>query len=340
MIPATQPSVAREATRLLVIESNHRTFRDALMVDLPNLLQRGDLLVVNDAATLPASLFARTASGLPVEIRLLHHLGDSDWDAILFGAGDWRTPTELRDPPKKLALGATLQIGKDFAAELVALIDDSGRLVRIRFSRTGAGMWTGIYAHGRPIQYSYLKSNLALWSVQTAYASRPLASEMPSSGHSLSWRILLELKKRGIRVAWLTHAAGISAIGDQTLEARLPFPEDFEIPPSTADAIADTSGRGGRVIAVGTTVTRALEGCSVQHGGRIVAGAGTTDLVLGPQYRRSKVDGILTGLHDAGQSHFQLLSAFVDEITLRQAWQHAEDIGYRGHEFGDLCLIV
>jgi S-adenosylmethionine:tRNA ribosyltransferase-isomerase len=201
-------------------------------------------------------------------------------------------------------------------------------------------MWTGIYAYGHPIQYAYLKSDLALWSVQTVYASRPWAVEMPSAGHPLTWRVLLELKRRGVGVAWLTHAAGVSAIGDESLDARLPFTERFEIPQSAIDAIQKARLTGGRVIAVGTTVVRALEGSSAQNGGHLIAGAGETDLIIGPRFRRSVVDGILTGLHDPEQSHFQLLRAFADESILRRSWQYATENNYVCHEFGDLCLII
>jgi len=340
MISATGPRTQREAARLLVLHGKEATFKDAVITDLPDLLRPADVLIVNDAATLPASLFAESPSDAPLEIRLLQHLGGSDWKAVLLGPGDWRTPTELRDAPEMLTPGSVLRIHKDFTAEVIGFGNGSGRMVTLRFSRNGADMWAGIYAYGHPIQYAYLKSDLALWSVQTAYASRPWAVEMPSAGHPLTWRILLDLKRRGIVVAWLTHAAGVSAIGDESLDARLPFTERFEIPQSAIDAIQKSRRTGGRVIAVGTTVVRALEGCSAQNGGRLIAGAGETDLIIGPRFLRSVVDGILTGLHDPEESHFQLLSAFADEGILRQSWQYATENNYVCHEFGDLCLII
>jgi len=343
MISSTGPRTEREAARLLVLHGKEATFQDAVITDLPDLLQPADVLIVNDAATLPASLFAKSPSDAPLEIRLLHHLGGSDWKAVVLGSGDWRTPTELREAPERLPPGSMLRISKDFTAEVIGFGgfgNGSGRLITLRFSRHGLDMWTGIYAYGRPIQYAYLKSDLALWSVQTAYASRPWAVEMPSAGHPLTWRILLELKSRGIGLAWLTHAAGVSATGDESLDARLPFTERFEIPQSAMDAIQKARLTGGRVIAVGTTVVRALEGCSAKNGGRLIAGAGETDLIIGPGFRRTVVDGILTGLHGPEQSHFQLLRAFADEGILRRSWQYATENNYVCHEFGDLCLII
>lgn len=337
MIPATEPRTLREAARLLVVDSNERTFRDAMLTDLPDLHQPGDLLVVNDAATLPGSIQARTQSGTPIEIRLITHLKGSDWKAALFGKGDWRTPTEFRDPPEHVSAGDVLIMGRDVAVEVIHV--ESERLATIRFARKDVDMWTAIYAYGRPIQYSYLANDIDLWSVQTTYASRPWAAEMPSAGQPLTWRILLELRRRGVGIAWLTHAAGISAIGDEDLDARLPFPERYEIPQSTVDAIETCHAREGRVIAVGTTVVRALEGCFASRG-NLVAGEGITDLAIDSRFQRKVVDGILTGVHDPAQSHFRLLRVFADETTLRRAWQHATEEGYLCHEFGDVCVIV
>ena len=339
MKPATEPRTQRKSARMLMIDRRTGEFRDSCVSQLPDVLRPGDLLIVNDAATLPASLPARAPSGAAMEIRLLHHAGGSDWRAILMGEGDWRIPTELRDLPETVAAGTTLDISETLSAEILKVESASPFLVTLRFSKEGIGMWTGIYAHGRPVQYSYLKNGLALWSVQTVYASRPWAAEMPSAGYPLSWSILLELKRRGVGMAWLTHAAGLSATGSEDLDALLPFPERFEIPHSTVDAIARTRRARGRIIAVGTTVVRALEGCFANKGD-VVAGHGQTNLVLGRDSRLQVVDGILTGVHDPAQSHFRLLRAFAGEAALRRAWRHALETGYLCHEFGDLCLVV
>jgi len=296
-------------------------------------------MVLNDAATIPASIPASTPEGRSIEIRLVRQAHGSDWLAVLLGEGDWRTPTELRDPPVKISAGDQLQIGGDFIAEVIAISEISDRLVTLRFNRSAPEMWTGIFAYGRPIQYSYLKHDLALWSVQTAYASRPWAMEMPSAGYPLTWSILLELKRRGIELVSLTHGAGLSAAGHQELDERFPMTEFFEIPQRTADAIENARGNDRRVIAVGTTVVRALEGCAAALDGRVVAGRGETDLVIDRSFRPAVVKGILTGIHDPAQSHFRLLHAFSDETTLRRAWRHATQSDYLCHEFGDSCLI-
>jgi len=339
MIPATHPRTVREQARMLIIDRKKNRFSDSTIAELPQALHPGDLLVVNDAATLPASLTAKSSNGASVEIRLIGQIGKSDWKAVLMGEGTWRIPTELRDLPESVGLGSRLDISREFSAEIVEISAESCRLVRLRFSKRGAAMWSGIYAYGRPIQYSYLSEDLPLWSVQTAYASRPWAVEMPSAGYPLAWKTLLELKRRGIRVAKLTHAAGLSSAGDDRLDALLPLPEHFEIPPETVEAVARARRSGGRVIAVGTTVVRALEG-SRTFNGCLAAGEGYTDLVIDRSFEPQIVDGLLTGMHDPAQSHFRLLRAFADENLLRGSWRHAAAAGYMCHEFGDVCLIL
>jgi S-adenosylmethionine:tRNA ribosyltransferase-isomerase len=151
---------------------------------------------------------------------------------------------------------------------------------------------------------------------------------------------LLDAIRRGVSIATLTHAAGLSSTGDPALDAALPLPERFSIPEPTARAVRDTRARGGRVIAVGTTVARALEGCAALHGGAIVAGEGVTDLVLDRRSRPAIVDGLLTGMHEPSASHFHLLEAFAPPDLLVRAHAHAEAEGYLAHEFGDSTLVL
>ncbi|MFO0755652.1 MAG: S-adenosylmethionine:tRNA ribosyltransferase-isomerase [Byssovorax sp.] len=326
--------------RLLVIDPRDRSITDARVADLPSLLRAGDLLIVNDGATLPGSLAGRTASGAAVEARLVAERAPGLYTAILFGAGDWRMRTEDRPPPPPLAEGAVIDFGSDLHATLAEVSPHSPRLVALSFREQGDALWAGIYRHGRPIQYSYIDRPLELYHVQTAYASRPICAELCSAGRPLTWGLLLDLARRGVRVARLTHAAGISSTGDPALDARLPLPERYEIPAETIEAIREARARGGRVIAVGTTVTRALEGCALAHGGALVPGPGVTDLVLGPRTPLRVVDGIFTGVHEPTESHYELLSAFAPEPLLREAHAHAEREGYLGHELGDSCLIL
>jgi S-adenosylmethionine:tRNA ribosyltransferase-isomerase len=352
MRPAHGYPDRRDDVRLLVIDPaapEGAGLRETRTPALPVLLAPGDLLVVNDAATLPASLRGTDEAGRPVEARLLAARGGwrveagspppTRFVAVLFGAGDWHTRTEDRPPPPELAEGARLRFGA-LAATVGRQATLSPRLVELRFDDDGDALWAALYKEGRPVQYAHLAHDLPLWAVQTVYATRPWAFEMPSAGRPLSWEILLALRRRGVRWASLTHAAGLSATGDPAIDAALPLPEAFEIPPATARAVAETRAHDGRVVAVGTTVVRALEGAAQQHGGAIRAGRGETDLRITPAFRPRVVDGILSGAHAAHESHFQLLAAFAGSDLLAAAAAHAERAGFLTHELGDSMLVL
>lgn len=345
MRPATAPRDDRGSTRLLLLDPRGHCRRDAEARDLPRWLRPGDLLIVNDAATLPASLRGERAPRGPedppaaLELRLTGAPAGDAWRAILFGAGDWRTPTERRPPPPRAEPGDRLSFGPDLSATVTEVSPISARLIELRWDRSGPDLWAALYRRGRPVQYAYTRDDLALWSVQTVFAGRPWAAEMPSAGRPLDWETLLALRRRGVEVAALTHAAGLSSTGDAALDAALPLTERFEIPADTIAAIARARARGGRVIAVGTTVVRALEGCARARG-ELAAGPGETDLILGPGLTPRVVDGILTGMHGPGESHFELLQIFAGAADLREAFAHADAAGYLAHEFGDAALIL
>lgn len=335
MSPAAEP---RETRRLLVIDPDADAFHDAsLDAGLESALGKGDLLVLNDAATIPASFAGRHGAD-PIEIRLLRRLDEGRWQAVLLGDGDWRTPTESRPAPPAVAPGAVLVLddtGRGFGAVVEGVSPLSPRLVDLRFDRSGDALWNAIYAFGRPVQYAYQRRALALWDVQTRYGSRPWAVEAPSAGLPLTWSLLARLAARGVAIATLTHAAGLSSTGDPAIDDALPLAERYEIPAACVRAIE----RAGRVIAVGTSVVRALEG-SVHAHDRIVAGGGETELRLGPGAAPTLVDGLLTGIHEPTASHFRLLQAFCPLPLLERAYAAATDAGYLCHEFGDSNLIL
>ena len=339
MIPARWPREDALLERLLHVDPRTGALRDARIVDLPSFLRPGDVLVVNDAATLPGSLRGRAADGTPVEVRILLELPSGAFRAVLFDGADWRTPTEHRLPPPVLAAGSRIDFA-ELSAQIERVARLSPRLVALRFDRTGAALWSAIYRIGRPVQYSHAAAPLELWHVQLRYASRPWAAEMPSAGRALRWELLLALRRRGIRLASITHGAGLSATGDAAIDAALPMSERFEIPEATVGAVADAREHRGRVVAIGTSVVRALEGAASVNGGMLRACSGETDLLLGPGYQPRVVDGLLTGVHEKGASHYALLRAFAPEDVLARASAHAEEKGYLSHEFGDFWLIL
>jgi len=340
---ATWPREKPEDERLLWIDPGARAFIDSRVGDLPSILRRGDLLVVNDAATLPASLRALRDDGVPFEIRLLA-LADGGastcWRAVLFGRGDWRQRTEERPAPPLLFEGERVRVAGGAIARVLSVDAVSPRLLRLAFEGDAASMWRAIYSGGRPVQYSYLEGPLALWHVQSGFAARPWAVESPSAGRPLTFSVLERLRGRGVAVAAVTHAAGLSSTGDAALDAILPLEERYDVPAATVRAVADARARGGRVVAVGTTVVRALEGCAAAHGGELVAGEGQTDLRIGAHSELHVADGLLTGIHERATTHFDLMCAFAPVEELDRAIVHAERAGYLQHEFGDSVLVL
>ena len=336
MTPAAWPRPRPLEERLLYVDPRQGTVADRRLADLGALLRAGDVLVVNDAATLPASLRGRTARGASVELRLAGQK-ERQWSAVLFGDGDWTRRTEDRPEPPPLRPGDTVQCGEGLRATVCAVDPDTPRLLEIEFDLEGPAFWSALYRWGRPVQYSYLRAPLALWHVQTAYAARPWAMEPPSAGRPLTWSLLAELRGRGVEITSVTHAAGLSSTGDPALDARLPLPERFEVRATAVMAVAQARQRAGRVIAVGTTVVRALETAAAS--GHLAARAGYTALRIGPGFRPRVVDGLLTGIHEPDSSHFALLAAFASPDLLRSAHRFAEEHAYLGHEFGDSCLV-
>jgi S-adenosylmethionine:tRNA ribosyltransferase-isomerase len=340
MIPADHPIQRPPDAKLLAIDRSRR-FRDLDRVALPDLLRRGDLVVANDAATLPASLYGtHLRTGAVVEVRLaarrsLESDDVSEFRAIVFGAGDFHTRTEHRPPPPALLPGDRLSLGPlDARVESVV----HSRLVSLRFDGTADEIRAGIAAHGRPIQYSHIATPLMLWDVWTPIASRPVAFESPSAAFSIDWHVVADFRARGIGFVTITHAAGISSTGDPVLDGHLPFEEPYEISPSAALAINHTKERGERVVAIGTTVVRALEHAAVADG-VVRSGAGLATQRIGPASRLRVVDAVLTGVHESGTSHYEMLRAFADDATLESAADWLEGHHYRTHEFGDSVFL-
>lgn len=342
MLPAHGPR--DRAVRLLAIDPLDGSLSLGWPADLPALLAPGDLVVMNDAATVPASLMGRTTSGDPIELRLTSGSSitadrTSSFLVVLFGAGDWRTPTEHRPPPPRLAPGDRLWFEASLSAVVEAVDVRSPRLCEVRFEAVGADLWRRIYRAGRPIQYAHLRSPLRLQDAQNPAAGRPVAVEAPSAGRFLHAAALRGLSRAGIRVASLTHAAGLSSTGDPVIDALLPLPEVYDLPEATVAAIDGARQRGGRIVAIGTTVVRALEGNLLEHGA-LRPGPGVTDLRIGPGYAPRIADALVSGLHARAESHFDVMSAFAPPSLCDEALDVAEREGLQNHEFGDLCIVV
>jgi len=336
--------------KLLIVDPRDglRHVPRAMLIDI---LRAGDLIVANDAATLPASLHGtHVPSGASIEVRLAGRpttpprsanakdsTGVADFCAVVFGAGDFHTRTEDRPQPPALSPGDALALGP-LSAVVTALLGHT-RLISLHFEGAPDEIWSGIARHGHPVQYSHVPRPLALWDVWTPIASPPVAFEPPSAGFALDWQMIAAFNSRGIGFATITHAAGISSTGDIELDRRLPFDEPYEIPLSTERAIARTRAAGGRIIAIGTTVVRALEHAGMADG-YVHAGRGLATQRIGRETRLRVVDALLTGVHERDTSHYELLRAFADDQTLSAADEALALHDYRPHEFGDSVLVL
>jgi S-adenosylmethionine:tRNA ribosyltransferase-isomerase len=336
-LPIQRPRQAK----LLVVDEQGQ-FRHWPRSRLADLFRSGDLVIANDAATLPASLWGEhLRSCRRIEVRLAGRdsLDTSDmrrWMAVVFGAGDFRMRTEDRPQPPAFTIGDKFILGPLLAT--VERILDHPRLVRLAFDGSSQEILEGLAHHGRPIQYSHVRSPLALWDVWTPIAGPPVAFEAPSAGFALDWHTLATLRERGVRFATLTHASGISSTGDRELDARLPFDEPYDIPLSTASAIRDAQMRNRRVIAIGTSVVRTLEAAAGLNGS-VPAGQGVATQRIGSGTRLRVVDAMLSGTHEAGTSHHDMLRAFLDDEGLARLDAELNLRAYRTHEFGDSVFV-
>jgi S-adenosylmethionine:tRNA ribosyltransferase-isomerase len=339
MIAADRPIQRPRDAKLLVVDAQGR-ITHVPRSRFAEFVQAGDLIVANDAATLPASLHGvHVPTGAEIEVRLAGRPSLSSVDrfsAVVFGAGSFQTRTEDRALPPQLAQGDRLRLGPLLAT--VEGVLDHPRLVRLRFDGPPSAIWEGLARHGRPIQYAHMTTPLAMWDVWTPIAGAPVAFEPPSAGFVLDWASLAALRQRGVGFTTITHAAGISSTGDPTLDRRLPFAEPYRLPETTASAINQAKTQGRRVVAIGTTVVRALEHAAYR-GGRVRAGEGLADQRIGALTRLRIVDAILSGTHESDGSHYQVLRAFLDDEMLHDVDAELDARGYRTHEFGDSVLI-
>jgi S-adenosylmethionine:tRNA ribosyltransferase-isomerase len=316
---------ARDDVNLLVATRHDLELTHARFRELPRFLSAGDLLVVNTSATLPAALEARL-DGEPVQLWLSTPNGDGTWLAELRTGGRRAFPR----PP----LPARLELPGGGQAELLAPFAGSDRLSVARFE-TMEALEDYLRRYGQPIRYGYVPESWPLAAYQTVFAREPGSAEMPSAGRPFTERLVTELVTRGVLVAPVTLHTGVSSLE----RGERPLLERFRVPAATARLVNAVHGWNGRVIAVGTTVARALETVAAADG-TVSEGRGCTSLLITPQRGVLAVDGLLTGWHEPASSHLQLLEAVAGRDLLERSYQAALDHGYRWHEFGDLHLIL
>ena len=332
--PPERRGLSRDRVRLMVIDRRTFAVTHTRFDRLGEYLRPGDLLVFNSSRTLPASLRGCAAGGGPcIEARLAERLPDGTWLALLLCQQGEPFACGLRE-------GMEVEFGEGLRASVVERDRRIPRLWRVRFSKEGSELVDAVYRLGRPVRYEYVSAPWDLDYYQTVYAREPGSAEMPSAGRAFTWRLLFDLRRRGVGVAYVVLHTGLSSYMDDELDARHPASEEeYFIGEGAARLVNDTRAAGGRVVAVGTTVVRALESVA-DDDGLVRPGHGYTRMKVTAASRLSCVDGLLTGLHEPEASHLDLLTAFLPAGQIRAAYEEAVRLRYLWHEFGDLNLII
>ena len=343
--PPEARGLERDEVRLLVARRDrpalvHDTFRG-----LPAHLRAGDLLVVNTSATIPAALPATRADGTAVDLHLstpVPGVVEASRGRVVVApgaAGDAssRWVVELRRGGARFrsaGAGERLTLPAGGSAEMVASYLSPGRLW-IAALDLPLPLDRYLAEHGRPIAYGHLARPRPLRDLQTVFADEPGSAEMPSAGRPFTQRVLDDLFARGVQVAPLVLHTGVASLE----RGERPYPERYRVSATTAIRINAHRAAGGRVIAVGTTVVRALETVASSDG-RVEAGAGWTGLMITPERGVCAVDGLITGWHEPDASHLLMLEAVGGRDLIERSYDAALTAGYRWHEFGDSHLIL
>jgi S-adenosylmethionine:tRNA ribosyltransferase-isomerase len=326
--PPEERGLERDEVRMLVARRGDGRLRHARFRDLPDFLIPGDLLVVNTSKTLPAALPARRADGSVLDLHLSTPVPDGDPDLWVVELRREGAPFRGGHTRERLGLPA------GGSAHLLARYM-SGRRLWVARLQLPEPLLSYLANHGHPIRYGYVPHELPLADYQTVYATEPGSAEMPSAGRPFTPQLVTALVSAGVVVAPVLLHTGLSS--PETGEP--PFPERFRVPAPTARLVNSTRAAGGRVIAVGTTVVRALETVAAPDGS-VVEGGGWTSVVVTPERGVRTVDGLLTGWHEPSASHLEMLEAIAGGSLVKRSYAAALERGYLWHEFGDVHLIL
>jgi len=320
-LEAHEPPAQRDDVRMLVARGDslptHAHFRE-----LPALLEPGDLVVVNTSATLPAAL---RAGALDLHLSTPAPSGPAN-----------RWVVELRRDGSRYSgasAGDTIDVPGGGRAQLLAPY--LGHRLWIADLQLREPLADYLARHGRPIRYRHVTEERPLADYQTVFATEPGSAEMPSAGRPFTAELVTALVARGIAVAPIVLHTGVSSLE----EGETPYPERFRVPAATARLVNVTRLAGGRVVAVGPTVVRALE-TAARRDGRLAPAEGWTSLVVTPARGVRAVDGLLTGWHEPDSSHLALLEAVGGRDLVARSYAAALDNGYLWHEFGDVHLLL
>jgi S-adenosylmethionine:tRNA ribosyltransferase-isomerase len=316
--PPEARGLRRDQVRLLVSYVGDDRVVHARFGDVPDFLRSGDLVVANDSATLPAALTARRSDRTEIALHLSTELAEQLW--------------VVEPRQTAVAPGDVLALPDGGTAALLGPYAGSRRLWIARLDLP-APVVAYLQRWGRPITYSYVRGSWPIEAYQTVYAREPGSAEMPSAGRAFTGEILQRLASKGVGFATLTLHTGVASLE----EHEAPYPESYIVPPATADIVNAVRAAGGRIVAVGTTVVRALESAAAERGW-VSARRGWTDLVVTPERGVRVIDGLLTGFHEPKASHLAMLEAIAGRPHMEQAYRAALAGRFLWHEFGDLHL--
>jgi S-adenosylmethionine:tRNA ribosyltransferase-isomerase len=330
---ATEPpearGLSRDGVRMLVATKSTGSLVSSTFAELPNFLESGDLVVINTSRTIPAAVDAVASEGTSLVVHLSSELEDDRWVVELRHSVDgvnsrWSGPVPSRH--LRLRGGATMDLEEHFGA---------GDRLWVATLHLGEPVHRWLETHGRPIRYGYVHRTWPLDMYQNVYATEYGSAEMPSAGRPFTADIITRLVAQGVSVAPLLLHTGVASLEDD----ESPYPERVRVPLMTAELVNATHRLGHRVIAVGTTVVRALESCTTLEG-QTVAFEGWTDVVISPERPPRVVDGLVTGWHEPVSSHLMMLEAMTGRTLLEDSYNAALVLGYRWHEFGDIHLVL
>ena len=340
--PPEARGLPRDGVRLLISDIARGSIDHARFGDLPNWLSEGDLLVVNTSATLNAALPARVQEDDGFELHVSTRLPGGFWTVELRRRGPVASL-----PYRSARSGLTLQLPAGASATLLAPypvrrgVDEESRLW-LAALRVEGDLHEYLRRHGVPIRYGYVPRPWPSSFYQTMFAGEPGSAEMPSAGRPFTPELVAALVARGVQLAPLLLHTGVASLEDH----EPPYEEYYRVPAGTAASVNDARRRGRRIVAVGTTVVRALETVT-DESGTTHPGEGWTGLVISADRGLRAVDSLVTGLHDPRATHLAMLERVFDRSDPRQgarqlqhAYLAARERGYLWHEFGDAHLIL
>jgi S-adenosylmethionine:tRNA ribosyltransferase-isomerase len=326
--PPEARGLSRDGVRMLVAHRSSGQLDSSVFGEFPNFLDPGDLVVINTSGTIPAAIEAVAGDATSLVVHLSNELDDSRWVVELRRKVDgstqrWSGPVATR---LRLRGGASMVLDERYG---------EGDRLWVATLQLDAPVLDWLQTHGRPIRYGYVRKSWPLEAYQNVYAQEYGSAEMASAGRPFTTDIITRLVSQGVGVAPVTLHTGVASLEDN----ERPYPERVRVPLTTAEQVNATHRLGHRVIAVGTTVVRALESGATLDA-KANAFDGWTDLVISPERGVRVVDGLLTGWHEPVSSHLMMLESMIGRELLEDSYNAALVLGYRWHEFGDTHLIL